>query len=113
MQPSSHYSFRCMSQVFALSLHLCYLIDYNTPFPSWEVGTGGTYYDETFLSQKAASAAPDDLPAAQELLDTLTAHKGGCAGMAVNMTGVNKRIIVFDNEGKYIVMFNPEILLKF
>ena len=68
--------------------------------------------DETFLSQKAESATSDDLPVAQDLLDTLTAHKDGCVGMAANMIGVNKRIIVFDNEGKYMVMFNPEIVKK-
>lgn len=68
--------------------------------------------DETFLSQKADPAAPDDLPVAQDLLDTLAAHKDGCVGMAANMIGVRKRIIVFDNEGKYMVMFNPEIIKK-
>ena len=66
--------------------------------------------DETFLSQKAEPAAPDDLPVAQDLLDTLAAHKDGCVGMAANMIGVRKRIIVFDNEGRYMVMFNPEII---
>ena len=68
--------------------------------------------DETFLSQKAEPATLEDLPAAQDLLDTLTAHKDGCVGMAANMIGVCKRIIVFDNEGKYTVMFNPEIIKK-
>ena len=68
--------------------------------------------DETFLSQKAAPAAPDDLATAQDLLDTLTAHKDSCVGMAANMIGVCKRIIAFDNEGKYMVMFNPEIVKK-
>ena len=68
--------------------------------------------NETFLSQKAGPATPDDLPVAQDLLDTLTAHKDGCVGMAANMIGVNKRIIVFDNEGKYMVMFNPEIIKR-
>ncbi len=66
--------------------------------------------DETFLAQKAAPAAPDDLGTAQDLLDTLTAHKDGCVGMAANMIGVNKRIIAFDNEGTYMVMFNPVIV---
>ena len=66
--------------------------------------------DETFLSQKAAPAAPDDLATAQDLLDTLTAHKDGCVGMAANMIGVCKRIIAFDNEGTYMVMFNPVIV---
>ena len=68
--------------------------------------------DETFLAQKAEPATPDDLPVAQDLLDTLTAHKDGCVGMAANMIGVNKQIIAFDNEGKYMVMFNPEIIKK-
>ena len=63
--------------------------------------------DETFLAQKAEPAAADDLGVAQDLLDTLAAHKDGCVGMAANMIGVNKRIIVFDNEGAYMVMFNP------
>ena len=66
--------------------------------------------DETFLSQKAEPATPEDLPVAQDLLDTLEANKKRCVGMAANMIGVNKRIIVFDNEGTYMVMFNPEII---
>ena len=68
--------------------------------------------DETFLSQKAEPATLEDLPVAQDLLDTLAAHKDGCVGMAANMIGVCKRIIVFDNEGKYMVMLNPEIIKK-
>ena len=68
--------------------------------------------DEAFLSQKAEPATLEDLPVAQDLLDTLTAHKDGCVGMAANMIGVCKRIIAFDNEGKYMVMFNPEIIKK-
>ena len=68
--------------------------------------------DEAFLSQKAEPAILEDLPVAQDLLDTLTAHKDGCVGMAANMIGVCKRIIVFDNEGTYMVMFNPEIIKK-
>ncbi|MDD7084298.1 MAG: peptide deformylase [Clostridiales bacterium] len=66
--------------------------------------------DEIFLAQKAEPATPDDLPIAQDLIDTLTAHKDGCVGMAANMIGVNKRIIIFDNEGAYQVMFNPVIV---
>ena len=66
--------------------------------------------DETFLSQQAAPATADDLATAQDLLDTLTAHKDGCVGMAANMIGVNKRIIAFDNAGTYMVMFNPVIV---
>ena len=66
--------------------------------------------DETFLAQKAAPATADDLAMAQDLLDTLTAHKDGCVGMAANMIGVCKRIIAFDNDGTYMVMFNPVIV---
>ncbi len=68
--------------------------------------------DEAFLSQKAEPATLEDLPIAQDLLDTLTAHKDSCVGMAANMIGVCKRIIISDNEGKYIVMFNLEIIKK-
>ena len=68
--------------------------------------------DEAFLSQKAEPATLEDLPVAQDLLDTLTAHRDGCVGMAANMIGVCRRIIVFDNEGKHMVMFNPEIIKK-
>lgn len=51
--------------------------------------------DEAFLAQKAEPATKEDLGTAQDLLDTLLAHKDGCVGMAANMIGVNKRIIVF------------------
>lgn len=68
--------------------------------------------EEAFLAQKAAPAAPEDLPVAKDLLETLEAHKDGCVGLAANMIGVNKRIIAFDNQGTYMVMFNPEILQK-
>ena len=66
--------------------------------------------DEAFLAQKAEPAAADDLGTAQDLLDTLVAHKDSCVGMAANMIGVNKRIIAFENAGKYEVMFNPVIV---
>ena len=66
--------------------------------------------DETFLAQKAEPAAADDLGTARDLLDTLATHRDGCVGMAANMIGVNKRIIVFDNGGEYMLMFNPVII---
>ena len=66
--------------------------------------------DEAFLAQKAEPATADDLVVAQDLLDTLAAHKDGCVGMAANMIGINKRIIAFDNEGEYMLMFNPVIV---
>ena len=61
-------------------------------------------------AQKAEPATKDDLGTAQDLLDTLLAHKEGCVGMAANMIGVNKRIIAFDNDGAYLVMLNPVII---
>lgn len=66
--------------------------------------------DEAFLAQKAEPATADDLGIAQDLLDTLVAHKDGCVGMAANMIGVNKRIIAFENGGKYMIMLNPVII---
>ena len=68
--------------------------------------------DVFFLSQKSIPATAEDLSVAQDLLDTLEANKEGCVGMAANMIGISKRIIVFDNEGSYSVMFNPEIIKK-
>ena len=68
--------------------------------------------DVLFLGRKAEAATPDDLSVAADLLETLAYHKEGCVGMAANMIGVNKRIIAFDNDGQYMVMFNPEILRK-
>ena len=67
-------------------------------------------HDPIFLAQKSAPATADDLEVARDLLDTLTFHKEGCVGMAANMIGVTKRIIVFDNEGEYMTMLNPVIL---
>jgi peptide deformylase len=67
-------------------------------------------HDPVFLAQKSAPASKDDLQTAQDLLDTLTAHKDGCVGMAANMIGVLRRIIVFENGGAYLTMFNPEIV---
>ena len=68
--------------------------------------------DVIFLAQKSEPAGPEDLSIAQDLLDTLEAHRDVCVGMAANMIGVSKRIIVFDNEGTPMVMFNPEIIKK-
>jgi len=67
-------------------------------------------HDPIFLARKSAPAGAEDLQVARDLLDTLTFHKEGCVGMAANMIGVCKRIIVFDNEGVYMTMLNPEIV---
>lgn len=67
-------------------------------------------HDPIFLQRKSEAATPNDLTVAEDLLDTLKANAEGCVGMAANMIGVSKRIIVFDNEGIYSVMFNPLII---
>ena len=64
------------------------------------------------MSQRAELASLGDLEVARDLLDTLAAHRDGCVGMAANMIGVNKRVIVFDNEGTDMVLFNPEVVKK-
>ena len=66
--------------------------------------------DPIFLGRKSAPATAEDLYLAGDLRDTLSAHREGCVGMAANMIGVRKRVIVFDNEGTDMVMFNPVIL---
>ncbi len=66
--------------------------------------------DPIFLAQKSAPATVTDLPIAQDLRDTLEAHRDGCVGMAANMIGNAKRIIIFDDNGSATVMFNPEIV---
>ncbi|MBR5491460.1 MAG: peptide deformylase [Oscillospiraceae bacterium] len=65
--------------------------------------------DPIFLAQKSQKARAEDLPVAQDLLETLIAHADGCVGMAANMIGVNKCIIAFNDEGSYTLMLNPVI----
>ena len=67
-------------------------------------------HDPFLLARKSAPAMKDDLEIAQDLLDTLLAHRESCVGMAANMIGQLKRIIVFDNGGVPTLMFNPEII---
>ncbi len=69
-------------------------------------------HDPILLARRSETATAADLQTAQDLLDTLTANKERCVGMAANMIGVCKRIIVFDNDGTNMTMFNPEILKK-
>ncbi len=75
-------------------------------------------HDPIFLAQKSEKADESDLQTAQDLLDTIAAHKDTCVGMAANMIGVKRRVIVFVNDkgrpdgGAYEIMFNPEIVKK-
>ena len=68
--------------------------------------------DPGFLSQKSAPATALDLPAVRDLRDTLAAHREGCVGMAANMIGISRRIIIFDDNGTAVVMLNPEIVRR-
>ena len=67
-------------------------------------------HDPILLSAKSTPATKEDLQVARDLLDTLIANKDACVGMAANMIGVCKRIIVFDDGGKLSLMMNPEIV---
>ena len=73
-------------------------------------------HDPIFLAGKSETVTKEDLQVAQDLLDTLMAHRENCVGMAANMIGVCKRIIAFlDESGQapiYMVMLNPEIIKK-
>lgn len=68
--------------------------------------------DTFFLRQKSLPAGKEDIPAGIDLMDTLQANRQRCVGMAANMIGIRKRIIIVNNEGTGIVMFNPVILRK-
>ncbi len=67
-------------------------------------------HDPILLSRKSHCATSEDLEIARDLLDTLSAHRETCVGMAANMIGQYKRIIVFVNDGKLMLMLNPEII---
>ena len=68
--------------------------------------------DTAFLALKSSPASREDLPVAEDLLETLIAHRDGCVGMAANMIGAARRIIAFDDDGKYTVMLNPVIIRR-
>jgi len=61
------------------------------------------------LNRKAIPATKEDLPVARDLIDTLQANHDRCVGMAANMIGFNKRIIVISLGGFPLVMLNPVI----
>ena len=69
-------------------------------------------HDPLFLGMPSMPATEEDLPVAADLLETLQANAERCVGMAANMIGVRKRIIVFNDDGKYTVMINPEVVRK-
>ena len=67
-------------------------------------------HDPISLGQISADATKEDWAIAQDLLETLIYHKESCVGMAANMIGVHKRIITFNDNGEYKLMFNPKIV---
>ena len=68
--------------------------------------------DTIFLSQKSEPATEKDIQVVFDLIDTLRAHAHECVGMAANMIGVKKRIIVFSIDVAQIAMVNPVIVKK-
>lgn len=67
-------------------------------------------HDPILLARVSEPAVKEDWAIAQDLLETLIFHEKGCVGMAANMIGVFKRIIAFNDNGKYVVMMNPRIV---
>ena len=68
--------------------------------------------DVFFLGQKSEPATKADLQVGKDLQDTLQANRAGCVGMAANMIGVKKRVIIVNMGFVDIVMFNPVLLSR-
>ena len=68
--------------------------------------------DVFFLGQKSQEAVMEDTSVGQDLQDTLTANQEKCVGMAANMIGVRKRIIIVNIGFLNVVMYNPVILKR-
>ena len=66
--------------------------------------------DPFFLSRKSESATKEDMQVIRDLLDTIQANQDRCVGMAANMIGSHKTILVALLSGKYQIMVNPEII---
>ena len=68
--------------------------------------------DVFFLSQKSETATKNDLSVGQDLMDTLRANQAHCVGMAANMIGVKRRIIIVNMGIMNVLMYNPVIVKK-
>ena len=66
--------------------------------------------DVLFLGQKSIPATEEDLQVGRDLQDTLAANREACVGMAANMIGILKNIIAINDNGDYLLMYNPEII---
>jgi len=69
-------------------------------------------HDPMFLMRVSVPATAEDRQAAIDLTDTLKAHIGSCVGLAANMIGINKRIIVFLAGNQPVLMLNPKIIFS-
>lgn len=69
-------------------------------------------HDPMFLARRSSPASAEDLPVALDLIDTLKANLDRCVGMAANMIGVRKRIIVIARGPLVVAMLNPRIIGK-
>lgn len=68
--------------------------------------------DVFFLSRKSTPVTADDLACVQDLIDTFNAHRHHCAGMAANMIGCAKRVIIAAGDKMTLLMLNPVITAK-
>ncbi|MCR4554170.1 MAG: peptide deformylase [Succinivibrionaceae bacterium] len=68
--------------------------------------------DQSFLARISEPATREDLPVAQDLIDTLKAHEGSCVGLAANMIGISRQIIIVKVGLSSLVMFNPKITMQ-
>ena len=68
--------------------------------------------DMFFLSQKSEKATREELSVGQDLMDTLVANKDRCVGMAANMIGIKKKVIIVNVGLMNLVMYNPVIVKK-
>ena len=68
--------------------------------------------DLLFLGRKAEAATKEDRAIAEDLLDTLRAHRDHCVGMAANMIGEQKAIIAIVEGNRLTAMLNPEVVKK-
>ena len=68
--------------------------------------------DVLFLGRKAEPATKEDRSVAEDLLDTLRAHREHCVGMAANMIGERKAIVAIAEGNTFTVMLNPEVVKK-
>ena len=68
--------------------------------------------DTFFLGQRSEAATPSDTAVGLDLQDTLAANRERCVGMAANMIGIKKRIIIVNIGFMNLVMYNPVLLRK-